>query len=141
MPFLDTALQRHYQAEGIALSEPRDEGAVSFHLDFSSCEEGSSLNCPLLDTERGCTKPHAARPFECLIWPLRVMRREDELFFCYYQGCPALHGEEKRDKLLHLLREGELGRKISAYVDAHPESSRAYREHYTALFALHELKK
>ena len=45
----------------------------------------------MLDTCKGCMLPREQRPFECRIWPLRLMREEDgTLAVGLYHFCPAL---------------------------------------------------
>ena len=45
--------------------------------------------CPLLDHRKGCVMGDA-KPFECRIWPLRVMKRGDSLVIALSPLCPVI---------------------------------------------------
>lgn len=59
----------------------RADGSVSFALNFPPDDEGAEAPCPMLDPASGCMLPRSERPFECRLWPLRLMRlsSSDEL--------------------------------------------------------------
>lgn len=89
-PALPPALAKQLAAVGVPL-ESRADGSCSFRLTYHSSDPAESANCPMLDTCCGCTLPRDSRPFECRIWPLRLMRTESSaLILGLYRGCPAL---------------------------------------------------
>ena len=57
----------------------RVDGSITFALRFPPDDASAEAPCPMLDASSGCTLPREQRPFECRLWPLRLMRvREDE---------------------------------------------------------------
>lgn len=89
-PALEPCLARRLSSAGFPL-ETRADGSCSFRLSFRTDNPSESANCPMLDTSCGCTLPREERPFECRIWPLRVMRLENgSLAIGLYMNCPAL---------------------------------------------------
>lgn len=117
-PSLDNSLVSELQASHVPL-EQREDGSYTFHLEFDSTDPSEAANCPMLDTCSGCTLPRAQRPFECRIWPLRIMRLKDGRFALgLYLNCPALIPQVKdrliADALNHLLPT------ILQYAGEHP---------------------
>lgn len=89
-PALDAALVASLQHAGVPL-EQRADGSCSFRLTFHTTLPEETANCPMLDTRSGCTLPREQRPFECRIWPLRLMRTHSgHLALGLYAHCPAL---------------------------------------------------
>ena len=89
-PALDTDLADRLQAQGIPL-QCREDGSYSFHLTYRSDNPDETANCPMLDPAVGCMLPRNERPFECRIWPLRLMKdASDALVLGLYLDCPAL---------------------------------------------------
>lgn len=124
-PALDSALAKSLQDSGVPLVQ-REDGSCSFLLTYHSSDPAESADCPVLDTCSGCTLPRELRPFECRIWPLRLMRTKDEhLALGLYLDCPALT-TEVRQKLIKeatgpllplLLKQAELQPLIVRPVD------------------------
>ncbi len=137
MPYLSKTNRLDLQAEGIAYSVPRPEGGSSFDLDFTLCKcAEDSLNCPLLDTETGCRWPRAKRPWECLLWPLRLMKQGTGHVLAYYRNCPAMT-KTAVQQLQELLSDGSIQlEKIKMFHVEHPESAREMRENYVLLRTL-----
>ena len=89
-PALDASLAEALQAAGTPLVH-RGDGSCSFRLTYHGSDPAETADCPMLDPRRGCTLPREQRPFECRIWPLRLMRTADgRLALGLYLGCPAL---------------------------------------------------
>lgn len=89
-PALDDHLIQALQTAGTAL-ERRQDGSCSFRLTYHGSDPAETANCPMLDPCSGCTLPRELRPFECRIWPLRLMRTGDaRLALGLYLNCPAL---------------------------------------------------
>lgn len=52
-------------------------------------EEGDVYLCPLLDPCSGC-RMGDEKPFDCRIWPLRIMEREGRLVIALSMLCPEV---------------------------------------------------
>ncbi len=114
--------------------EKRADGTTSFFLNFSSDSQNEVANCPMLDTHSGCMLPREQRPFECRIWPVRIMKKHSSLVIGIYANCPALlnGGFEKLkdftlDKLLPDLLD---------YAQRHPQAVREFDSAYRIIHSL-----
>lgn len=89
-PVIDDKLATTLNESGVPMIYRKD-GSRTFCLTFTSSDPSESANCPVLDTCKGCMLPREQRPFECRIWPLRLMREDDgTLILGLYLNCPAL---------------------------------------------------
>lgn len=93
-------------------------------------DEEGLYRCPALG-ESGCRLPREARPFECLVWPFRVMERDGKRMICVSQLCEPLQ-KHTRARLIEKLQNG-LAEQMFAYAAAHPASVKAFDEGYTVL--------
>lgn len=98
-PALDTHLSQSLQAKGVPLMKRKD-GSCTFLLQYESSDPTETSNCPMLDPHSGCMLPREERPFECRIWPIRIMKEPSgRLVLGLYMNCPALT-ESVRKKLI-----------------------------------------
>ena len=65
------------------------ENGGSFIMKMEPGPDSDIRCCPLLDHSTGCIMGDS-KPFECRIWPLRVMRRGDSLVITLSPLCPAV---------------------------------------------------
>ena len=87
--------------------------------------------CPFLDPARGCTLGEDEKPFDCRIWPLRVVDRDGTLAVALDPACKAI-GAEPPEKLVVLVRNG-LGKRILEYAAGHPEIVKPWRDGWNVL--------
>lgn len=118
--------------------QKRPDGSSTFKLPFQTTSADETANCPMLDTGSGCRLPREQRPFECRIWPLRVMRLDSgaTVLGCY-DACPALDtatAGKLADYAHHTLRKT-----IIEHAKKFPQTIRPYDSHYRILEALPEL--
>lgn len=132
-PFLEEALCEQLRSRGIPLCT-RPNGSRSFCLSFRTNAADETADCPLLDPATGCTLPRAERPFECRVWPLRLMQDESGML-CIgcYTACPALRDAETL-KRLTTYACGELLPVLLDYARRFPQSVRALHPAYTLLW-------
>ena len=107
--------------------EKRPDGTTSFFLNFCTDSEDEIANCPMLDPNSGCTLPREDRPFECRIWPVRVMREHSRLLIGIYRNCAALEGDA-----FEKLREFTLNELLPQILEYAHKNPRAVREFDTA---------
>ena len=90
-PALTPDLAGRLRARGIPL-RTREDGSTTFALHFpDDAPENFCANCPALDPTTGYTLPRSARPIECRLWPLRLMRAPSGgLALGLYDACPAV---------------------------------------------------
>lgn len=63
-------------------------GEKSYRFALSFNDEGLAY-CPAL-TEKGCCLDDNAKPFDCKIWPYRVMRKGDKLVIVLSPVCESM---------------------------------------------------
>jgi len=71
--------------------------------------------CPFLDPARGCVLTEEEKPWDCKIWPLRVVRRSDgSAAVCLTPTCPTINKLDI-DNILESLEE-----ELLLYAEKHP---------------------
>ena len=88
--------------------------------------------CTFLDPHKGCILKAEDKPFDCSIWPLRVMDKGGELVIALTPTCPTI-GATPRPELVELVKNG-LGAKIFEYVKTHPYIIKEYREGFPIIY-------
>lgn len=96
----------------------------SFLMKMSYEPESELYPCPLLDKRKGCIMGDR-KPFECRIWPFRVMRRGERLVIVLSPICPKVR--EKPEELVRRKAE-ELAEEIFAEAESCPELVKPYTE-------------
>ena len=114
------------------LSKPNEYGVVGEfrngqivlgpYLTAASEEE---VQCTFLDPQKGCILKGDDKPFDCSIWPLRIMDKDGELVIALTPTCPSI-GAVPSQALVNLVENG-LGDKIFEYAKTHPEIIKEYR--------------
>ncbi|MBQ7187098.1 MAG: hypothetical protein IJR91_05645 [Ruminococcus sp.] len=108
------------------------ETGGSFLMKMEPEPDGETYFCPLLDHRRGCIMGDS-KPFECRIWPLRVMRREDRLVIALSPLCPVINLkpiEEVKAKC------GELAETILQEAAACPELAKPFAAGHRVLYEI-----
>lgn len=98
------------------------------HL-YKTTDPAEEVPCPFLDTSRGCTLPEDDKPFDCKIWPLRLMRTDESgknLAVCLTPTCPAVN-EVPAENVNALVKSG-LGDRIFEQGEIEPYMIKDYRE-------------
>lgn len=130
-PALDKELIFLLQEEGIPLVK-RPDGSTSFFLHYCTESENEEALCPMLSTQTGCTLPRELRPFECRIWPLRLMMLSGHLVLGLYKNCPALD-DERRSALVELAST-KLLPGLLEYAKTHPLAVRDFNASYDIIW-------
>lgn len=100
-----------------------------YMLNAGELAEGDLFTCPAL-TEKGCILGDS-KPFDCCIYPFRVMKKDGQRVIAVSTLCEAVHGQN-HDKLREFLENG-LAEKIFAYADRNPDILKPYYDNYTVL--------
>lgn len=130
-PALEPELIYLLQEECVPLAQ-RQDGSTSFYLHYCTSDASELALCPMLSPQSGCTLPRELRPFECRIWPLRMMRTGGRLAIGLYKNCPALTGA-KRQALIHYATT-ELLPAMQAYARSHPKAVRDRNNAYDLIW-------
>lgn len=87
--------------------------------------------CSALDESRGCTLAARDKPFECSLWPLRVMTRNGRTLIAAARSCPAVDAAFL-ERARALLAAG-LEQKIIDRLRVQPGIARPWSDNYTML--------
>ena len=82
--------------------------------------------CTFLDPQKGCILKSEDKPFDCSIWPLRIMNKDGKLVIALTPTCSAI-GAVPSKTLVELVQNG-LGEKIFEYAQPHPYIIKEYKE-------------
>ncbi len=115
------------------LSKPNEYGVVGEFRDgqivlggYKTASPEEEVPCTFLDPQKGCILKPEDKPFDCSIWPLRIMRKDGELVIALTPTCPSV-GAVPSQALVNLVKNG-LGDKIFEYAKTHPYIIKEYRE-------------
>lgn len=84
--------------------------------------------CPYLDENSGCVLSEEDKPFDCKIWPIRVMRKDDKIIIALAKICKGI-GVGDIEKVKNLLEES-LYDKILKEIKIHPDIVKEYSDEY-----------
>ena len=105
----------------------------AFTIDIDNCYETDDPEeealCPF--NKNGCILSAEDKPFDCSIWPLRVMRYGGGLAVCLTPTCPVISA-----KPLDVMRDlvnGETGDRIVGYAKTHPWMIKEYKDGFPVL--------
>ena len=106
-------------------------GAYTIDIDsnYGTDDPEEEALCPF--NRNGCILGADDKPFDCSIWPLRVMRYNGGLAICLTPTCPIIS-----NKPLEVMRElvnGETGDRIVSYAQSHPFIIKDYKEGFPVL--------
>lgn len=127
-PFLPEELAHRMKEQGIEVQK-REQGGWSFVYHFSGSE---ARNCPKLNVLSGCQLSENDKPFECKIWPLRIMKKENRLTIGKYRNCPGIQGEAGR-KLDQFVKEKLLNTLLD-FIKKNPDAIRPFSPEYIILW-------
>jgi len=84
--------------------------------------------CPFLDQQSGCVLSEEEKPFDCKIWPFRLMRKEGQLVLTLTPTCPACNALPM--ETIKSFAEREIAEVIERYAVLHPDMILPYRSDY-----------
>lgn len=99
---------------------------------YRTADPEEEVPCTFLDPERGCILKPEDKPFDCSIWPLRIMDKGGKLVIALTPTCPAI-GAVPNQALIDLVKKG-LGEQIFEYAKAHPYIIKEYREGFPVVY-------
>ena len=121
------------------LSKPNEYGVVGEFRDgqivlggYRTDDTEEEVPCTFLDPHKGCILKPEDKPFDCSIWPLRIMRKDGELVIALTPTCPSI-GAVPSQALTELVKSG-LGEKILEYAKEHPYIIKEYRAGFPIIY-------
>lgn len=107
----------------------------AFTFDLSAAYKTDSAEeeaaCPYLNPQTGCMLSEEDKPFDCKIWPLRIMCKDNELVIALTPTCPSINQVPLSD-IKHLVT-AELGEKIYEQARLMPSMIKDYRKDFPVL--------
>ena len=104
------------------------DGFVTLDLDGRYQTDDPEEEARCWFNKEGCALDPEDKPFDCAVWPFRIMKRDNEIMITLDRDCPAL-AKIDPEKVRSFLKE-ELSAKIWTYISDHPEAVQEYKEHY-----------
>ena len=115
------------------LSRENEYGVVGAFRDgqiilsgYRTDDPEEEVPCTFLDPQKGCILKGEDKPFDCSIWPLRIMNKDGKLVIALTPTCSAI-GAGPSKALVELVQNG-LGEKIFEYAKSHPYIIKEYKE-------------
>ena len=87
--------------------------------------------CTFLDPQKGCILKGEDKPFDCSIWPLRIMDKDGKLVIALTPTCSAI-GAVPSQALVKLV-QGGLSKKIFEYAKTHPYIVKEYHQGFPVI--------
>ena len=117
-----------------AVNDPQKNcaGRLILEHNYRTDDPEEEVPCTFLDPKRGCILKPEDKPFDCSIWPLRIMRKDGELVIALTPTCPTI-GTTPRPELIELVKNG-LGEKILEYAKSHPYIVKEYRVGFPIIY-------
>ncbi len=91
--------------------------------------DGELFRCPVL-TDSGCALGDE-KPFDCRIWPFRIMNHEGSRVIAVSSLCEEVYGQD-HEKLKNFLKKG-LAETIFGYADKNPQIVKPFYGNYTII--------
>ncbi len=110
------------------------KGKCSHLFRIRELDEDDLFRCPLLDPAKGCMLG-TEKPFDCQIWPFRIMELDGRQAITIAPICEAMM-TQPIGTLLSFLKEG-LADTIFDYAEAHPDVVKPYDPMYPILLWKH----
>lgn len=101
-------------------------GQMKFLHKYCTQDSEEEAACDYLDEHKGCILSQEDKPFDCKIWPLRIMRKGDRLVIALTPTCPSI-GREPSEELKELVNNG-LGEVIYNYAKENLFIIKEYKE-------------
>ncbi len=125
IPVISERLAERLKNEGVKVVD--FDGCLKYDLEFKGDEV---KYCPFHSKETGCTLNGEDKPFDCKIWPLRVMRKNNIRVLAIAKTCPAF--SVTKTDLLRLINEGLL-EEIKEYISKNPYVINELKDDYEVL--------
>ncbi|MGN1090274.1 MAG: hypothetical protein ACI4Q6_07730 [Huintestinicola sp.] len=131
-PVISAELKERIEAEHpeISFVSKGDSGAYIFNMDKCWDEKDEIFRCPALDPQKGCTLGEN-KPFDCSIWPFRVMNLGGETVISIASICPEMI-KKPLSELIKVLDNG-LGDVIFKKAEEEPSIIKPYENGYPIL--------
>lgn len=118
-----------------ALFKTLPDGTITIYLDDNFLTQDSEEEVLCYFNRDGCRLPTRLKPFECKLWPFRLMRKDDSLFLALATSCQRI---ERKDTARFGKAALEAAKEAVEYAKTHPEIIIEYSEDYQVLVSVSE---
>lgn len=115
-------------------SEGKEYGQMDLTGKYKTQDSEEEAACDFLDSSKGCTLSDEDKPFDCKIWPLRIMNKDGQYVIALTPTCPAVN-QVPLAEIEALVKDG-LGKTIYAYAKEHPYIIKEYKAGFQVLMEL-----
>lgn len=109
----------------------KEYGQMDLTGKYRTQDSEEEAACEFLDAHKGCTLNNEEKPFDCKIWPLRIMKENEKYVIALTPTCPAIN-QVPLEQMKALVEDG-LGKTIYEYAKEHPYIVKEYRERFPVL--------
>ncbi len=124
--------KKRLEDRGYAFLQKQGYGLMDLMPLYKTDDSEEEAACFFLDPKKGCTLEEELKPFDCKIWPLRLMKRQGNIVLALTPSCPAVN-QLPLEELKRFVREG-LAQHIYEYGQKHPQMMKEYREGFPVLY-------
>ena len=118
--------------DGQGAQNQQDAFRLILENNYRTANPEEEVPCTFLDPQKGCILKGEDKPFDCSIWPLRIMNKDGELVIALTPTCPSI-GATPDKALVDLVQNG-LGERILEYAKTHPYIVKEYREGFPIVY-------
>ena len=118
------------------LHEARANGRATHMITFSYRTEDPEEEALCFFNREGCVLGDN-KPFECAMWPLRVMNRNGKAVIACCMGCPVC-AEMGLEKITQYVEKNRLDQIMFAWAESHPEVVKPLRGDYAVILEASE---
>ena len=108
----------------------RENGGVTIDLEgqYHTQEDTEEALCYF--NHKGCVLPEELKPFDCSLWPFRLMKKGEDLVLALVPSCPWIKTEDTA-KLKEVA--AAMAKEAYFYAKTHPEIIIEYRDDYAVV--------
>lgn len=123
-------ISKEYEQNYFYEKEINGEKAVAYDLKslYKSEDPEEEAKCPFLDSNSGCMLSNDDKPFDCKIWPFRVLKKSEALVIGLTPTCPSVNSLNIDDLKKFVMEE--LYDKVFEYAHNHREIIKDYDDKY-----------
>ena len=130
--FSDEAVEKLEKANEYGVTGVFKDRQPVLENNYKTDDPEEEVPCTFLDKNKGCILSPEDKPFDCSIWPLRVMEKGSQLVIALTPTCSAL-GQTPGTALSELVCEKGLGSRIFEYAKTHRYIIKKYKEGYPVI--------
>lgn len=106
-------------------------GRMKLDNQYKTDNPDEEVPCSFLDSNKGCTLSDEDKPFDCKIWPLRIMEKDNQWVIALTPTCPAINKVDI--ETMRALVDNELGQIIYDYAKKNKFIVKQYKQGFPIL--------